>query len=1286
VGAVKHLKQTTVPDDLADDPQRVSPDDWNDDHDVTLTAADVSAAPSSHITETSHIRISEPTPTLHVSPTGDNAFDGRWDRPKLTPQAAIDALPGNAGHIFLVGSLAVPATGLLVPRGISLEGSGGTSTILTQSTSGAPIIKASGADCHSVGIRNLQLKYATNQTDPASIGIQFTSGQTHYWWDVQGVRITGAYNGIGLQSGTAVFFASNIGTESPVIIDESYNRAISLDPTTGSPGLVFGNIYITNSVVTPIGIAVFANAQQATFEYLSVSGWLNQVLQVGGGNHRVQIEALHIESCTFDAATGIGWIDILGGHTHITNATFTGTWNTGINEPIIRVPNSGAHLIIEQLQTAITVTSGTPMLFNMGVGSKIIIREWNDVSGTVSHFSTAAASQGIKNYLGSQARRIFALTDGATVASDPLNGDYFTLSAGGSRTIAAPSHSYSGAVITYEILNNTAGTITTTWNAAFTVVSWTDPVAGARATITFAYNGTNWMQIDAVNEGAPVHPDLATHDALGLATQTELDAHTGDTGDAHDASAISILDTAADFTATDVEGALAELQADNEAHAGAADPHTGYRLESASIQTDDIADDAITYGKMQHTAAAAKLLGKGAGAVGGQLEEITLGTNLSMTGATINASGGSGDVATDPIWDAPGDLTAGTGANTAVRVPVGANEASLIAKSTASAGIGWLAAAVANIMAPSYGAVRDNSTDNTLMIQAALDSGLEVLIPGGPTGTAFRTGALTASRIGQVIRGDGSGPSPGDRLGPSILRAKTSFTGDVLSIAAYGITVEDFTIDGNANGAASGILYSDGAGARINRMKAYKCKVGYHVNHAATKNSIGVVMRDCVAEWCSLFGFAHMKGVVSGSSGNNQYIVYDHCDAFNCGDNPTGSLDHGGFLIKQQGNILMNCKAEGCFGYGMQMGESIDNAGAAYETHIFRPWMEANTIGGLRLQRQAFTRLESGSNIQDITMRVGDDGPIQTIAEGSQEYRINPGMTTGDYICFVGFGGIPIIRPGGATANVDLIVRGKGTGRTRIGMAATDRLVGRDTAGAGDSEELTVGGGVEFTGSGGIQRSALTGDVTASAGSGSTTIANDAVTYAKQQDVSAASKLLGRGSAAGAGNPEEITVGSGLTMSGTTLSSSGGPWTPVMKTVDESVTNNTLQDDDTLLFTTVANTQYVIRLCVFFITGATADFKYRLAHTGTTTRVRRMITRYAGGATSATWPTIAHATAFDAADVALAGTGTDGGIIEYIVLQVGASGGQVKFQWAQNTTDATAATVLEGSHLEYATV
>src|SRR5882724_2778587 len=136
-------------------------------------------------------------------------------------------------------------------------------------------------------------------------------------------------------------------------------------------------------------------------------------------------------------------------------------------------------------------------------------------------------------------------------------------------------------------------------------------------------------------------------------------------------------------------------------------------------------------------------------------------------------------------------------------------------------------------------------------------------------------------------------------------------------------------------------------------------------------------------------------------------------------------------------------------------------------------------------------------------------------------------------------------------------------------VSAASRLLGRGSAaGAGDPQEITLGSGLTMSGTtlsadagGGysdeaaqdavgamvdaslvyvdatplLTRAALTGDVTASQGSNALTIANDAVTYAKLQNVSAASRLLGRGSAGGSGDPEEITPGTGLAMSGTTL-------------------------------------------------------------------------------------------------------------------------------------------------------
>ena len=71
-----------------------------------------------------------------------------------------------------------------------------------------------------------------------------------------------------------------------------------------------------------------------------------------------------------------------------------------------------------------------------------------------------------------------------------------------------------------------------------------------------------------------------------------------------------------------------------------------------------------------------------------------------------------------------------------------------------------------------------------------------------------------------------------------------------------------------------------------------------------------------------------------------------------------------------------------------------------------------------------------------------------------------------------------------------------------------------------------------------FERAALTGDVTATQNSNTLTIANDAVTYSKMQNVSTNNVILGRATS-GSGDVEEITLGTGLTLTGTTLTANG---------------------------------------------------------------------------------------------------------------------------------------------------
>jgi hypothetical protein len=140
----------------------------------------------------------------------------------------------------------------------------------------------------------------------------------------------------------------------------------------------------------------------------------------------------------------------------------------------------------------------------------------------------------------------------------------------------------------------------------------------------------------------------------------------------------------------------------------------------------------------------------------------------------------------------------------------------------------------------------------------------------------------------------------------------------------------------------------------------------------------------------------------------------------------------------------------------------------------------------------------------------------------------------------------------------------------------------------------------------------------------------------------------------------------------------------VQKTSDTSRSSTTTTTaDPALQFSMQANTKYVIEITIIYSTGATPDFKWGLSGPASPTSVN-------GAAIMGTPPTsgtLTHTT-FTAypTNVALATVDTGVGLLKVTLAVLnGANTATFSFDWAQNSSSATAAIVKAGSYLTYRT-
>jgi concanavalin A-like lectin/glucanase superfamily protein len=135
------------------------------------------------------------------------------------------------------------------------------------------------------------------------------------------------------------------------------------------------------------------------------------------------------------------------------------------------------------------------------------------------------------------------------------------------------------------------------------------------------------------------------------------------------------LTETSDVLSVNVDGSTLEIASD--ILRVKADGITASEIAANAVGASELASTAVTpgsYGDATHV---------------GQFTVDADGRLTAAASVAVTATGGA--VATDPIWDTKGDLAAATGADAAVKVPVGSNGQVLTADSTQTAGVKWAA-------------------------------------------------------------------------------------------------------------------------------------------------------------------------------------------------------------------------------------------------------------------------------------------------------------------------------------------------------------------------------------------------------------------------------------------------------------------------------------------------------------------------------------------------------------------------------------------------------------------
>ena len=553
----------------------------------------------------------------------------------------------------------------------------------------------------------------------------------------------------------------------------------------------------------------------------------------------------------------------------------------------------------------------------------------------------------------------------------------------------------------------------------------------------------------------------------------------------------------------------------------AANAVTNAKLATDAVGTTNVIDDAVTFAKMQNINSGV-LVGRST-ASAGDMEQITIGTGLTLSGGSLYNSaitsvvgsvlnngriwvGNASNQATEVVMS--GDVTIGnTGitylldnAVTSTKINAGAvTNAKLATDAVATGNVQGGAITFAKMQNVNTNRLLGRSTagsgyveELTLATPFSLAAGTLGLNIG--TGLSLTNGTLTASGAGfalnssQILLGNASN-----------VATAVSVTGDV-TIGNTGITyLTDNAVTSakiNANAVTNAKLANDAVGTTNIIDDA--------ITYAKMQNVTG---QRLLGRWTATDGNAEEITIgtgltLSGGSLFNSAITSVTGSALNSGRMWVGDASNAAQAVVLTGDV------------------TIGNTGITY--------LADNAVTSAKINAGAVTNAKLANDA------VGTTNVINDAITFAKMQNVNSGVLVG--------------RSTAAAGDMEQIAIG--TGLTLSGGSLYSSAVTTVTGSSLNTGRIWVGDG-----SNAAQAVILTGDVTigntgityltdnavtnaklASSAVATTNIIDDAITYAKMQNVTG-QRLLGRWTATD-GNAEEITIGTGLTLSGGSLYSS----------------------------------------------------------------------------------------------------------------------------------------------------